>query len=133
MTSLGTLAQGYSMRQSTLRVEPVDNQHPAWGQVLAAIFRTGNQHSLQLGEDGWLSSRQTVLAAFDGSHVVGHLCFSLHPFRSEVGQARVNSRVDSFAVESDYTNQPVDEMLHEVAEYRARLMRCPAPRVAMPA
>jgi hypothetical protein len=121
------------MRQSMLRVEPVDNQHPAWGQVLAAIFKTGNRQSLQLGEDGWLSSRQTILAAFDGAHVVGHLCFSLQPFRSEFGRASVNSRVDSFAVAADYCDQPVDEMLFEVAEYRARLMRCPPPRVALPA
>ena len=75
------------MRQSTLRVEPVDNQHPAWGEVLAAIFRTGNRQSLQLTDDGWLSSRQTILAAFDGPQVVGHLCFSLHAFRSAIGRA----------------------------------------------
>jgi hypothetical protein len=121
------------MRQNTLRVEPVDNQHPAWGQVLAAIFRTGNRQALQLGDDGWLSSRQTVLAAFDRDQVVGHLAFSLEPFRCEIGRARVNSRLDSFAVDPAYGGGAVDNMLQEVAEYRAKLMRCPPPRVAVPA
>ncbi len=121
------------MRQSTIRVEPVDNQHPAWGRVLAAIFRTGNRQALQLSDDGWLSSRQTVLAAFDGDNIVGHLCFSLEPFRCEIGRARVNSRLDSFAVDSMYGGESVDDMLLEVAEYRSKLMKCPPPRVAVSA
>ena len=129
MTSLGTLAAGYSVRQNSLRVEPVDNHHPAWGQVLAAIFKTGNQHTLMLREDGWLSSRQTILAAFDHDHLVGHLCFSIEPVRSGVG-TRLASRVDSFAVEEPFGDNTVDEMLQEVAEYRSRLMKCAPPQVA---
>ncbi len=121
------------MRQKNIRVEPVDNQHPAWGRVLAAIFRTGNRQALKLNDDGWLSSRQTVLAAFDGDQVAGHLCFSLEPFRCDMGRARVDSRLDSFVVDSLYDGQSVDEMLLEVAEYRAKLMQCPPPRAAVPA
>jgi hypothetical protein len=121
------------MRQNSLRVEPVDNQHHAWGQVLAAIFRTGNRQALLLSDDGWLSARQTVLAAFDADAVVGHLCFRVEPRRSDLGRATVASRIDSFAVEDFHGRQEVEEMLHEVAEYRAKLMRCPPPRVAVPA
>ena len=121
------------MRQNSLRVEPVDNQHPAWGDVLAAIFRTGNRQGLMLREDGWLSSRQTVLAAFDAELVVGHLCFRIEPVRSELGLTKLTSRVDSFAVEEAYGDYSVDEMLQEVADYRARLMKCLPPQVAMTA
>ena len=121
------------MTQSSLRVEPVDNQHHAWGQVLASILRTGNRQGLLLSEDGWLSSRQTVLAAFDADAVVGHLCFRVEPRRGELGRATVASRVDSFAVEDFSGRHEVEQMLHEVADYRAKLMRCPPPRAAVPA
>jgi len=121
------------MRQNSLRVEPVDNHHPAWGDVLAAILRTGNRESLMLREGGWLSSRQTILAAFDADQLVGHLCFRVEPVRSEMGRAKLMSRVDSFAVEEPYGDHSVDEMLREVAEYRARLMQCQPPQVAVPA
>jgi hypothetical protein len=121
------------MRQNTLRVEPVDNHHPAWGAVLAAIFKTGNRQSLMLHEDGWLSSRQTILAAFDEDQVVGHLCFRIEPVRKAIGTPQLTSRVDSFAVDESYYGSDVDEMLQEVAEYQAKLMRCQPPSVAMPA
>ena len=112
-------------------VEPIDNHHPAWGQVLSAILRTGNREAVLLREDGWLSSRQSVLAAFDGDQVVGHLCFRIEPTRCPAGLTSVKSRLDSFAVDGDYADHSIDEMLLDLAEARAKLMRCPAPQLAL--
>jgi hypothetical protein len=109
-------------------VEPIDNHHPSWGDVLSSIFRTGNQHTLLLGEDGWLSARQTVLAAFDGTQVIGHLSFRVEPVRSSLGRTVVRSKVDSFSVEPGYSEVDVEEMLLQSAESRSRLMQCPPPR-----
>jgi hypothetical protein len=114
---------------SEIRVESVDNDHPAWADVLSSIFRTGNQHTLMLGEDGWLSARQTVLAAFDGEQVIGHLSFRVEPIRSSLGRTVVRSKVDSFSVEPEYTEVDVEEMLLKSAESRAHLMQCAPPRV----
>jgi hypothetical protein len=86
-----------------------------------------------LSDDGWLSSRQTVLAAFDGMDVVGHLCFRVEPMRSPMGRTVVRSRVDSFAVQPDGNSEAVEEMLLQTAEKRASLMQCSPPRVELAA
>jgi len=114
---------------STIRVEPIDNHHPCWADVLSAIFRTGHQHTLLLGEDGWLSARQTVLAAFDGPQVIGHLSFRVEPVRSSLGATVVRSKVDSFEVDPGYSEQDVEEMLLQSAASRARLMQCVPPQI----
>jgi ribosomal protein S18 acetylase RimI-like enzyme len=121
------------MTSNSIRIEPIDHRHPAWSDVLAAIFRSGQREALLLREDGWLSSRQTVLAAFDGSSVVGHLCFRLEPIRSLRGGAEVRSRIDSFSVDNSYAGQAVDQMLVRLAESQARLMKCTPPRVQLTA
>jgi hypothetical protein len=82
-----------------------------------------------LGEDGWLSARQTVLAAFDGPEVVGHLSFRVEPVRSSLGRTVVQSKVDSFSVAPEYAEQDVEELLLQSAQTRSRLMRCAPPRV----
>jgi hypothetical protein len=119
------------MTDTSIRVEPIDNRHPAWGEVLAAIFRTGHREAILLREDGWLSSRQTVLAAFDGSSVVGHLCFRLEPMRSTMGRAEVQSKIDSFAVDHGYANKSVETLLVRQAQSRAQVMKCTPPKLEL--
>jgi len=121
------------MTHNSIRVEPIDHRHPAWRDVLAAIFRTGHREALMLREDGWLSSRQTVLAAFDGQHVVGHLCFRVEAVRGKGGQSAVRSKMDSFSVDGEYAGQAVDELLVHRACLQARMMKCPPPRIEMAA
>ena len=115
------------MNSTSIRVEPINNRHPAWTHVLAAIFRTGDRNAVMLGEDGWLSSRQTVLAAFDGESVVGHLCFRIEPQRSQ-GRATVQSRVDSFNVEGTHAHHAVEKLLLDHADSHARVMKCTPPQ-----
>ncbi len=121
------------MTQNSIRVEPIDHRHPAWRDVLAAIFRTGQREAVMLREDGWLSSRQTVLAAFDGANVVGHLCFRVEPSRSKSGQTALQSKMDSFSVDGEYANQAVDELLVNHANSQARMMKCPPPEIELAA
>jgi hypothetical protein len=118
------------MKNTSIRVEPINNRHPAWSDVLAAIFRTGSRESVLISEDGWLSSRQTVLAAFDGDNVVGHLCFRIEPQRTQ-GRAIVHSRVDSFAVEGTHAHHAVDKLLLDHADLHARVMKCTPPQPMM--
>jgi len=121
------------MTDTSIRVEPIDNRHPAWSRVLAEIFRTGNREAIMLREDGWLSSRQTVLAAFDGGEMVGHLCFRIEPVRSSPGQTAVGSRVDSFSVDGQYSDQRVHDSLLSRAKLLAKLMKCSPPRIELAA
>jgi hypothetical protein len=101
--------------------------------VLGSIFRTGNQHALMLRDDGCLSTRQTVLAAFDGPLLVGHLCFRVEPERSAMGRTVVRSKLDSFAIEHDCDGRTVEEMLFQTAERRSATMQCPPPRLELAA
>jgi hypothetical protein len=127
------LVRDKQMTDTSIRVEPIDNHHPAWGQVLAEIFRTGNRAGIMLREDGWLSSRQTVLAAFDGGAMVGHLCFRVEPVRSGPGRTAVASRVDSFSVDGQYSDQRVHDSLLSRAKSLAKLMKCSPPRIELAA
>lgn len=110
-----------------IRVEPIDHRHPAWTDVLNAIFRTGDRNAVLLREDGWLSSRQTVLAAFDGPLVVGHLCFRIEPRRSQ-GRATINSRIDSLAVDTTHVDKSVEDLLLDRAHSHAQMMKCSPPQ-----
>jgi hypothetical protein len=115
----------------SIQVEPIDHRHPSWSQVLAAVLRTGNPGALMLHEDGWLSSRQTLLAAFDGSQLVGHLCFSVEPSRAGDGTPTVKSKVDSFSIEPTHSDSQVDELLLRQANRQARLMKCTPPQLEL--
>jgi hypothetical protein len=119
------------MNRTSIRVEPVDNTHPAWQQVVSAISRSGNQHALLLHDGGWLSSRQSLLAAFDGDEVVGHLCFRVEPTRSPKGQVELRTKVDSFSIDVEANQKTVEDLLLRTGELRAKLMRCESPRVEL--
>jgi hypothetical protein len=117
------------MTHTSIRVEPIDHRHPSWSDVLAAIFRTGDRESVMLRDDGWLSSRQTILAAFDGPSVVGHLCFRVEPTRGSGGSARIQSRIDSFSIDDKYDDQSVHDLLMGRANFLADVMKCQHPQI----
>ena len=54
-----------------LRIEPVDNWHDKWDDVLAAVERHGKSEKLRVDSDGWLSARQVVVVAFVGEEPRG--------------------------------------------------------------
>ncbi len=113
-----------------LRVEAVDSHHPAWDRVRSAIDRAGDSEALLLHDDGRLSARQTVLAAFAEDELIGHLCFRVEPARSR-GRSRITIRakLDSFAINQEYAGSMAERRLHDIANERARLLRCRGPRL----
>jgi hypothetical protein len=120
---------GDLIAEHTFRVEAVDTSHPAWDEVFDAIARAGDGPALMLNDSGRLSSRQTVVAAFTGEQVVGHLCFQIEATRSPVGGVQLRTRLDSFAVEADFAGTIVETLLADTADERARLMKCRGPRI----
>src|SRR5215510_7379453 len=81
-----------------LRIEPVDNWHAQWGNVLAAIELAGQRDALMVDFDGWLSARQVLLVAFNERDVAGHICFRVMPISDEGGQVIVQACLDAFGV-----------------------------------
>ncbi len=124
----GTDDVGSDLFDDAIRVEAVDTNHPAWGEVMQSIFRAGDGPAMLVHEHGRLSSRQTVLAALAGDEVVGHLCFRVEPTRCAVGRVAVRAKLDSFAVGDGHIGAAVADLLFKTADQRARLMNCRGPR-----
>jgi hypothetical protein len=101
-----------------IRLEVVDNLHEKWPEVSAWIQQSG-QAGRVLDEDGWLSARQVVVAAFVGPKVVGHLGFRVAPERSG-GKIVLEARIDSLHVEEP----GVEQLLFDRAQAQARLLGC---------
>lgn len=104
-----------------VKVESVDTTHPRWGCVLSSIRMTGNGPSLMLTADGFLSSRQTVLAAFCGGQVVGHASFRVEPARTAAAVV-VDAVLDSLS--SHTADESVAHHLLQTARARAKVQRC---------
>lgn len=114
-----------------VRIEAVDNWHPEWSVVLAAILRSGQEESLMVDEDGWLSARRTVLAAFGGRRVVAYLCFHVAPMTCpegrialEHGRPLLEARLDALWVAPDAAGQGLDRVLTGMAESHAIMLQC---------
>ena len=106
------------------RVEVVDNWHSRWQQVLAWIATNGQLEALLIDSDGWLSARQVLLVAFSRGEVAGHLCFRLAPCAGPDGKARVEARVDAFAVAPGAQSAQVASALKTAALKRCKNLRC---------
>ena len=116
---------------SKVRIEPVDNWHQEWAAVLTAVERSGQSSALMLDNDGWLSARQTVLAAFNGRRVVAYLAFHVAPMKTpagmvvvEHGRAVLEARLDAIWCADDVASQGVDQVLTGMAEAHALLLQC---------
>jgi hypothetical protein len=104
--------------RSGIRLEVVDNASENWPAVAQWIQRSG-QAARVLDEDGWLSARQIVVAAFAGQKVVGHLGYRVSPVR--VGNKIVlEARIDSQHV----AKSEVEPLLFDRAQAHARLLGC---------
>lgn len=110
------------------RIELVDDAHPAWPQVLNFIDKRGQKQQLRLMDSRFLPARQSVLAAFDGQQVVGHLSFHLEP----VSRRHVTAEIDACAVAEGYEDSSIGRQLRDAAILRAQeiqadpaAIRCP--------
>jgi len=114
-----------------MRIETADNWHPEWSAVLAAVQRSGQEDALMIDLDGWISARQTVLAAFNGRRVVAYLAFHVAPMKTpagavmvEHGRAVVEARLDAIWVAPDVADQGIDRVLTGMAESHALMLQC---------
>ncbi len=110
------------------RVEMVDEWHPAWERVLSFIDQAGKRGKLQVTPAGWVSARQTVLAAFIGDRVVGHLAFHVEPLVEAISsgdtQPTLMAKLDACAVADGYDEQVICDALRTAAIDWARRIRC---------
>ena len=108
-----------------IRIEVVDNWHKDWESVLDSIKRNGQLAALMLDRDGWVIARQSVLAAFVGQRVVGHLFFHVEPTKSQGrdGRAELEARLDSLSVDEKASGD-VNGLLLQAAEAHSRVVRC---------
>ena len=106
------------------RVDVVNNWHKDWPKVLEAIDRLGHRDALMLDEDGWVSARQSVLAAFDGDRVAGHLCFRIEPAAQEnLETTKMDAHVDCFGVLDRSKHREIAQQLHRAAEDLAKSLK----------
>ena len=107
-------------------VELVDNWHDAWPRVLAAIDRFGDRKSILVDADGWLSARQNLLVAFENRRVAGYIVFRVQPAtgKRKAGEACVEARLDSAAVDMPYKSRGIEKILCDAALARARELKC---------
>jgi hypothetical protein len=102
------------------RIETVDHSHARWPAVLKLVSRQGDRDALLLDEDGWLSARQIVLAAFTGDKPTAYLIFRVHP----VGDGRVEARLDATGIVSAETADLMQSALSDAALRHCRRLRC---------
>lgn len=101
-----------------LRIEQVDQWHPQWAQILERVERDGDRAKLEIDSDGWLSVRQVLLGAFDGTKIVGHLCFTLVD-----SPAQGSSGVPAARLEILQGTDRVSDQLRRFAFLRARTLK----------
>ena len=108
-----------------VRVDLMDHDHRDWPHVLASLNRRGHQGALML-EDGYLSTRQSLLVARAGKTVVGHLCFHVEPVAAKWSEFHgcVEARLDALSVRPGFGNREVTDLLIVAAKKRASVLRC---------
>ena len=120
------------------RVELVDNWHVDWPKVLTVVDRVGHRAALHIDADGWLSARQSLIAAFVGETAAGHLCFRVQPIIGadghvlfdDHGKPEVEAFVECFGVDEIYKAQGIESLLVERAKARAEELRCRTFRIS---
>lgn len=107
-----------------VRIEPVDNWHAQWGDVLSSIDSTGNLEALHVDHDGWLSARQVLLVAFNEAQVAGHICFRIMPIADDAGNVLVQAQLDSMGVKPGFESLEIGPALRQAAQLRAAALKC---------
>ena len=115
-------------RSDHVRIEPVDNWHKDWPQVLRAIDAAGHRSALHVDENGWLSARQVLLVAFASASrkIAGHLCFRLAPVADTHGEVMVEAHLDALGVHPGFEKVSlcIESTLRDAAKRRARALKC---------
>jgi GNAT superfamily N-acetyltransferase len=114
-----------------VRLEIVDNWHKDWAAVLESIRRSGQKELLLADVGGWLSARQSVLAAFKENRVVGQLIFHVQPMHAkdggvvlEDGRVILEAHLDGMAVDPRHKDWGIDQLLLDFAESHAKTLQC---------
>lgn len=102
------------------RIETVDHSHARWPALLKLISRLGDRNVLLLDEDGWLSARQSVIAAFAGDKPAAYLIFRVQP----LGDGRVEARLDAMGFGSSDTAGLMRKALSDAALRQCRRLKC---------
>ncbi len=108
------------VKAGALRIEPVDNWHNKWDDVLAAVERHGHVEKLRVDSDGWLSARQVVVVAFVGEEPAAHISFSIQPAKD----GTIEAKLDSYAIDLQFSGRGIESQLHQAATERAQTLRC---------
>jgi hypothetical protein len=108
----------------TLQIDLIDNWHPRWQEVLDAIDEIGERASLDIDPDGWLSARHNLLVAFTEQGIAGHLSFRVQPIRAHAGNAAIEARIESLAVQPGFEKDEVEALLRDAAQKHARTLSC---------
>ena len=109
---------------ANLRIEPVDNWHTQWGDVLRAIESAGDREALRVDRDGWLSARQVLLVAFNEREIAGHICFRIVPIAEPGGPVVVQAHLDAFGVKPGFEKLEIGPALKQAAQQRAVSLKC---------
>ena len=103
-----------------LTFDAVDNWHPAWKKVLTHVARTGRPDKLAINADGWLSSRQVLIAAIVGATPAGHVCFTVTPAKDGC----IRARLESYGIDPKFCSRGIESQLHRAATERAHAFNC---------
>ena len=106
--------------RATLRIEPVDNWSASWSDVGAHIEKTGKPRKLRVDQDGWLSARQIIVAAFVDEAPAAHVCFTINPTQD----GSIEAKLDSHGIDPKFANRGIESQLHQAAKDRAEMLRC---------
>jgi len=103
-----------------LRIEPVDNWHPAWEAVRASVEKHGRAKKLAVDADGWLSARQVLLVAFVGDTPAAQVSFGVRPSKTGC----IEAKLDTHGIDPKFCDRGIESQLHGAVLERAQALRC---------
>jgi hypothetical protein len=109
-----------SAKLNTVRVEPVDNWHGAWKKVVEMVRKHGDERTLKLDDEGWLSTRQVLMAVFVGETPVAHISFSVSPTESGC----VEATLDGYSIDRKFCGRGLEAKLHQATVKRTKALGC---------
>ena len=107
-------------RTTTSHVGLIDTEDVRWPAVLGLIDRLGHRKYLQLESDGWLPTRQSVIAVWESGKPVGYVSFHVQP----AGKRQVEAHLDAVGFRPAVAAKRHEPALRRAALRRARVLRC---------
>ena len=116
-------------RNRPANIQLVDNWSDSWKETLAMLDELGQREVLRLDDEGWLSARQNLMVAFEGSRAVGYLCFHVSPVIENGAALTQGGRTITEAVVDGEGSIPdaartITRQLREASMHRALELRC---------